>query len=372
MRRVFGDIPNGLPATSYGPWSPTYTATNPDRTSGPLQLQLTVSDRTSGATPQNPHELMPAFTYSGDQGIDGIGHAYPLYRVYISTDKDCVNVVYRGAVVGSPAYAPRTSGPLQLPVGDDQVAKAKEGWLADGNSEGPTYTIDNAKVTTSETTSAASTSPDAGSASSGSTAASVARVDLPDVDFPATRYYWTVVPVVPSKLLNDGSDIYTDTEVPQDACEAGRVFSFGKESDPVSVASKTPYVAGLTPGGRLLASAGRKPLVFSTPLVAWEPATGATRMKCSGQGPAIPWRAQGSKLTYSTSAGARSRPGSVVLPRPRPQPDSAAKATDGLVDSDQAHGGKAEIQGCRFAENEGRRNQAEAQGREEDVVSGLA
>ena len=78
---------------------------------------------------------MPAFTYSGDQGIDGIGHAYPLYRVYISTDKDCVNVVYRGAVVGSPAYAPRTSGPLQLPVGDDQVAKAKEGWLADGNSE---------------------------------------------------------------------------------------------------------------------------------------------------------------------------------------------------------------------------------------------
>ena len=29
VRQVFGQIPNGLPAVSYGPWSPVYTSTNP-------------------------------------------------------------------------------------------------------------------------------------------------------------------------------------------------------------------------------------------------------------------------------------------------------------------------------------------------------
>jgi hypothetical protein len=302
VRRVFGDIPNGLPATSYGPWSPVYVATNPDRTAGPLSLQLAISDRTSSGKAQSAHELMPGFTFSGDQGIDGISHAFPLYRVYISTDRECVNVVYRGAVVGSPAYAPRTSGPLKLPVGDDQVVVAKQGWLPDGTDEGPTYTIDGAKVTTSESTAASSSSSGGDSAAAGSSAPAVAHVDLPDVDFPATRYFWTVVPVIPAKLLSDDSDIYTDTEVPQDACAAGRVFSFGKESDPVSVASSTPYVAGLTPGGRLLAAAGKKPFVFSTPLVAWKPATAATSYEVQWSRTRYPWRAQGSKLTYSTSA----------------------------------------------------------------------
>jgi hypothetical protein len=301
VRRVFGDIPNGLPATSYGPWSKTYTSTNPDRTTGPLTLALAVSDRTSSAVAQKAHELMPAFTFSGDQGIDGISHALPLYRVYISTDRDCVNVVYRGAVVGSPAYAPRTSGPLALPYGDDQVAKAKLGWLADATNEGATFTVDNSKVTTSESILAAAGTDTSGIGSSSSAPAS-ARVDLPDGDFPATRYYWTVVPVTPAKLLSDDSDIYTDTEVPQDACEAGRTLSFGKESQPVSVASTTPYVAGLTPGGRLLAAAGKKPIVFSTPLVAWEPAIAATSYEVQWSRTRYPWRAQGSKLTYSTSA----------------------------------------------------------------------
>ena len=43
------------------------------------------------------------------------GSPAELFRVYIATDVDCVNIVYRGAIVGSPAYAPRTTGPLQLP-----------------------------------------------------------------------------------------------------------------------------------------------------------------------------------------------------------------------------------------------------------------
>lgn len=302
VRQVFGDIPNGLPATSFGPWSPTYTATNPARSTGKLQLQLTVSDRTSNAKAQSAHELMPAFTFAGDQGLDGVSRQYPLYRVYASTDRDCVNVVYRGAVVGSPAYAPRTSGPLKLPLGEKDIGAATAGgWLADAPTEGPTYTIDNSKVSTSESTSSATTG-DAAASSGSAEVASVGRVDLPDVDFPATRYYWTVVPVTLATLMSDGSEIYSDTEVPQDACASGRVLSFGKESDPVSVASTNPYIVGLTPAGRLLAATGSKPVVFSTPLIAWEPATGATSYEVQWSRTGYPWRAQGSKQTYSTSA----------------------------------------------------------------------
>ena len=39
VRQVLGAVPNGLPAVSYGPWSPTYAATNPPLTSGKLQLR---------------------------------------------------------------------------------------------------------------------------------------------------------------------------------------------------------------------------------------------------------------------------------------------------------------------------------------------
>ena len=49
--------------------------------------------------------------FSGDSGgpMDYNGGApAELFRVYVATDEDCVNIVYRGAIVGSPAYAPRT------------------------------------------------------------------------------------------------------------------------------------------------------------------------------------------------------------------------------------------------------------------------
>ena len=61
--------------------------------------------------------------------MDYIGGApAELFRVYVATDEDCVNIVYTGAVVGSPAYAPRTTGPLQLPP--DSLA------IAEGANEG--------------------------------------------------------------------------------------------------------------------------------------------------------------------------------------------------------------------------------------------
>ena len=46
---------------------------------------------------------MPGFAFNGDVGVGGTGS---LFRVYVTTDRDCVNIVYRGAIVGSPAPRP--------------------------------------------------------------------------------------------------------------------------------------------------------------------------------------------------------------------------------------------------------------------------
>lgn len=298
VRQVFGDIPNGLPATTFGPWSPVYTSTNPASLSiGPLALDQAVSDRLSPAKKPAAVNLMPGFTFSGDRGVSGVTDGNHLSRVYISTDRDCVNIVYTGAVTGGPAYAPRSSGPLKLPTAD---AEFNVPFLPSGDKEGPTVGPDGTPVVTNETIAGgASTTTTTGSSTS-TKIASGARVDLPDIDFPSTRYWWTSVPVLMHK--DAGTITYVDLEVPQDACAAGRVASFGKESSPVSVASKTPYVAGLAPNGRLLSATSKKPTVFSTPLVAWEPTLGASSYEVQWSRTKYPWRAQGSRVTYSTSA----------------------------------------------------------------------
>src|SRR3979490_2349748 len=86
----------------------------------------------------------------------------------------------------------------------------------------------------------------------------VARTDLWDSGWPNGRYYWTVVPVsavavIPfgATIITDYSVEYHDTAVPQDACESGRMMSFGKVSDPVVATSSTPFVSGLSSTGRM-------------------------------------------------------------------------------------------------------------------------
>ena len=90
------------------------------------------------------HALTPGFAFSGDSGgpmdFNG-GTPAELFRVYVATDEDCVNIVYRGAVVGSPAYAPRTTGPLQLPGDTDLLAFAR-GDTIDHGVEGETLMLD--------------------------------------------------------------------------------------------------------------------------------------------------------------------------------------------------------------------------------------
>jgi hypothetical protein len=284
VRQVVGALPNGLPAVSYGPWSPTYTTTNPAWAAGKLQVRAAVSDAVSTDSKAATHQLMPALTFSGDTGTDG--REYRLFRAYAFTDRDCVNAVFRGSVVGGPAYAPRISGPLELPTSQEELDVALAGILPSAKSENAkTYMADGTPLTASETWDGEDR----------------VRVDLPDVDSSSTRYFWTVVPVG-INVDEAGTFSYFDAESPQDACESGRVASFGKESRPAITAAGTPYVSGLSPKGRLLAQAGRRPVVYSTPLVAWRPVVGATSYEVQWSRSKYPWRARGSAMTFATSS----------------------------------------------------------------------
>jgi hypothetical protein len=328
VRRVFGTVPDGLPVVSYGPWSPVYTTNNPTLVSGPLRVKLAVSDRISDGSRQSAHELMPGLVFTGDTDLSGQQRS--LFRVYAATDRDCVNIVYKGSIVGSPAWAPRTSGPLQMgdvPWVNLQAKNSFPHAIPDGNPAAKEWSTDWRPIVSNEVTLAAPTSGAAGGsggaagggATTGPTDGTIdestgfigTRVDLPDIDFPTTRYYWTVVPVIWAVNASDTTKAgWWDTETPQDACASGRVESFGKESDPVLTGEGgRAFVSGLSPNGRLLASASHTPHVYSTPLIAWMPATGATKYEYQWSRTRYPWRAQGSRFTYSTSAVLDLNPG---------------------------------------------------------------
>ena len=77
------------------------------------------------------------------------GKPAPLYRVYVFSDSDCVNVVFKGALVGSPAYVPRMTGPLQYPTQRETLFFAPQGYLPDG-LEGKTFMADSSTIQTTE------------------------------------------------------------------------------------------------------------------------------------------------------------------------------------------------------------------------------
>jgi hypothetical protein len=290
VRQVTGGSPNGLPAVSYGPWSPVYATTNPKWSSSKIELRGAFSDETSNGLNPNDHQLMPGLTFTGDVALDG--RQYRLFRAYVFTDKDCVNAVFRGSVVGSPAFAPRVSGPLDLPADQEELDLAIVGVLPNAKTEGvKTFTTEGSPLTSSENVGEGD----------------VVRVDLPDVDARTTRYYWTVVAV--GIVVNEDKFDYYDAESPQDACDAGRVGTFTKISRPAMTTAGTPFVAGLTPKGRLLAVAGPHPVVYSTPLVAWRPVIGATGYEIQWSRIKYPWRSSGSLKTVSTTTVLKLKPG---------------------------------------------------------------
>lgn len=269
-------IQNGVPVTAYGPWSTIYDSTNPPPANGPIELGDTISNVTSDGNPTSPaHELMPAFTWSGDESLGGVVASF--FRVYVFTDETCVNRVFTSAVVASPAYAPRLGGPLAMPATADGITAAASAYLPDG-TEPADATFDGEAVSPTEQEAAATpTTSLPGAAGSSGTTVTVsgdvgAPVNLWDVNWPSSGYYWTVVPVAP--VVTPKGVVYTDLELPQDVCAAGRVERVGISSAPSLTTGKAPFATGLSARGRLV-SAAQTNVFYGEPLVAWTPALGA-------------------------------------------------------------------------------------------------
>ncbi len=202
---------NGLPAVGYGPWSSVYSSHNDPYVGGQIRLVGAVSDTVSDGSPSSPsHRLMPGFVFSGDQTLSGA--SAELFRVYVFTDRQCLNRVYTSAVIGGPAYAPRPYGPLPLPKTLGEIPLARSTYFLNDGAEPDGYTYDAEKVLSTESmpsatpTTAAPADTDT-NPSGGATAASAgpqqlqvtgqfgAPVDLWDTEDPSQGYYWTVVPV---------------------------------------------------------------------------------------------------------------------------------------------------------------------------------
>jgi hypothetical protein len=321
QRALYGEVVSGLPATTYGPWSPTYTDVQPPLSLGTLGGVAAVSDVTSDSGAGRAHALTPGFVFNGDSGgpLDYYnGTPAELFRVYIATDEDCVNIVFRSAVVGSPAYAPRTTGPLELPKDSDAIRLARGDTLKQG-SEGTVLMADGTVAVANEEVAApaATTTGSGTSASTAPAATPAAKVDLPDTAWPTGGYYWTVVPVVVEPVPTSVPVIppapvlvrYRETELPQDACQTGRVMRFGKATPPVVTSSSRPFASGLSPKGRLTSAARATPSFYGTPLVAWESVLGAQEYEIQWSKSANPWRPLGSLVTAATSSMLPLEPG---------------------------------------------------------------
>jgi hypothetical protein len=320
VRQVYGHAKNALPAVSYGPWSPVYHSLNADN---PLQSGTNVtpvatdSDVVSTAAKPQRHALMPAFLFSGNGDTN-----YGLHRVYVFSDRDCVNVVYRGSIVAGPAYAPRTTGPLELPTSTTALADAGGMFLADGDKQSKAFAADTDPVTSSEAT--GDSAGAAGAASTGGASAAAtkpaAKIDLWDRNWPSGRYYWTVVPV---RLdVTADSVEYHETELPQDSCQgspaagsqpavAPRMLVFGKHStDPKPTGNKSvPFATGLSPNGKLFSATRGKTSFYGSPLVAWSAAPAASSYVVEWSKTAYPWRPAGHVRTPATSAVLPLKPG---------------------------------------------------------------
>ncbi len=195
---------NGLPAVSYGPWSPTFTTVNTPQTAGTLKPTDTVSDAWDKAGKAgSAHQLTPGFAWTPSAPVisEGIDPGSSLYRVYIFSDKNCVNRVFTGSIVGSPAWAPRSiGGPMPLPGDTDTLTKDRTAppYLTGPGAEGSAVDATGATVVSNETAgSQVGSSGGGGSAGSAAPtgAAAIAGVDLWDSGWPSGRFYWTVVPV---------------------------------------------------------------------------------------------------------------------------------------------------------------------------------
>ena len=299
VRKVYGEIPTGMPRVTFGAWSNWFTNTNPpfnvdfNPPYGPLPAELSLSGTVSGntvSTPASPKalELPPAFMFTGNYRLWGqpgfLDTTTELFHIYVFTDSECVNRVYTSAIVAGPAYAPRISQTLAYPRSFADVDRLRSEWITYGD-EGKTVMWDGTPVTAAD--------------------AGTTGLDLWDTYWPSGGYYWTAVPVYPVPNPDDTSSIaeYRDIQLPEDVCRAGGSVRFGKVSKPVLVGDATPYVSGLSPDGKLISARRAVPSFYGAPLVAWEPVYGADEYQVQWSRTLSPWRSEaGGITTAATSA----------------------------------------------------------------------
>jgi hypothetical protein len=296
VRTAYGTSVNTQPSASYGPWSPLFRTQASAPRATRITLGQTVSDRIGTVAKPVPHELMPGLTW-------GSYDSYDLYRAYVFSDEDCVQPVFTGSIVGSPAWVPRLSGALELPT---SMKTEPTAIFPDGVQEGA---LDAALQVVTPDENASDSSSDGGGSPSDSETTVTPKGDLWDREWPSGVYYWTVVPV--EIFASSESELgYRDVELPQDVCAAGRKGTFGRVSKPIPTGSKKAYVIGLTVKGRMKSmAAARSPRVYGTPLVTWTPVLGADGFEIQWSHKRYPFRKVGSLTTPATSALLSLEPG---------------------------------------------------------------
>ena len=290
---------NFIPAATYGPWSKIYTSTNTAPTTGPITLSSTISDTVSDGSPDSPaHQNMPAFTWSGSQTLDGDTAQY--FRVYVFTDAQCTNAVFVGDAVPSPAYAPRVSSG-DLPVKEKNTFGDEGEATTDSSADGDKVFPNEQLTPTSDTSLNLGplkilADPDENHPFVGP------PTDLWDTNWPSGGYYWTVV-----GTQEVSQNVFVDTELPQDACAAGRVQRFGISSQPSTTGNQGAFATGLSASGRLV-SASHTSKFYGEPLVAWTPVISASIYELQWSR-GYPFSPRGSRWTFTTSAVLPLKPG---------------------------------------------------------------
>jgi hypothetical protein len=270
---------NQIPVSTFGAWSPVYSSSNSATSGGPIQLRGTVADVYSNGSDSAPaHRLMPAFLFSGNQSLAGT--PAELFRVYVFTDKQCLNPVLIGSVTGAPAFSPRPYGTLTMPTLPTSLQSSRSRYLGDQQPhsqttndfgyDGTTLALsEQAKAATpttaiptapGEATGSAGSSGSAGSAGASSSAGSAgpgglsfagdpgAPINLWDTEWPNAGYYWTVIPVgavspgaLTTFVRSPGAKV-ADTSVPI-AGDPG--FNIG---DTVTIGAETVTITGIGDG----------------------------------------------------------------------------------------------------------------------------
>ena len=299
-------LPNKIQVISYGPYSPMFTSTNKTTIrSGQLVATNAISNVTSTPSRFRSNSLMPGFTWTGTM-VGGFTSNMGLYRVYVFSDKECINSVTVGSLVGGPAWAPRWAPPLQFPGTTADLTAFSAGtapftYGAQANAQMP----DGTKIVTAEEVAGPSSSGSSGSSgsSSGSDSGSTTTsngadpsfttdpgsVALPDND----SYWWTVIPVN-AYADATGNITYQDAELAQDACRQNgaqplSMSAFGMRSEPVTTTKSSPLASGLL-GGRVVTASTRQPSFEQLPVVTWTPVYGAQSYKIELSRKTYPWR----------------------------------------------------------------------------------